>query len=394
MPHDVFVSYSSDDKPTADAVCATLENKGIRCWIAPRDILPGVDWGGAIVDAINASRVMVLVYSAKANDSPQIKREVERAVHRGLSVIPFRIEDVPMSTTLEYFMSMPHWLDALTPPLQDHLDRLADTTRLILERAGVVLATPPGGQTTDPAAAARPLTTSRDIAQGIGRWVTGGTESPTLAEVFVPRSDRVATTMLIGASVIAISVLAQVRIGPIWVQPLAVLLTGAILGSRGGGLAATIYIALAILGLPVFGPGISAWTSVDFHAPLCPVWPWISGGADRGSFRRRLAERAALVGPPSRERCAPGARRHRAHVCAWVIVWLEVAALLMRETRGPRVCLPSIPMLVITVAVVAFGLPRAWAAVAAMQRAASESRSGVVPTQSTPTETTHTNSSQ
>jgi hypothetical protein len=41
MPHDVFVSYSSDDKPTADAVCATLENKGIRCWIAPRDILPG-----------------------------------------------------------------------------------------------------------------------------------------------------------------------------------------------------------------------------------------------------------------------------------------------------------------------------------------------------------------
>ena len=150
MPHDVFVSYSSDDKPTADAVCATLENKGIRCWIAPRDILPGVDWGGAIVDAINASRVMVLVYSAKANDSPQIKREVERAVNRGLSIIPFRIEDVPMSTTLEYFMSMPHWLDALTPPLQDHLDRLADTTRLILERAGAALATPPGGQTTIP----------------------------------------------------------------------------------------------------------------------------------------------------------------------------------------------------------------------------------------------------
>ena len=80
MPHDVFVSYSSDDKPTADAVCATLENRGIRCWIAPRDILPGVDWGGAIIEAINPTRAMVLVYSAKANDSPQIKREVERAV--------------------------------------------------------------------------------------------------------------------------------------------------------------------------------------------------------------------------------------------------------------------------------------------------------------------------
>ena len=155
MPHDVFVSYSSDDKPTADAVCATLENKGIRCWIAPRDILPGMEWGGAIVDAINGSRVMVLVYSAKANDSPQIKREVERAVNRGLSIIPFRIEDVPMSTTLEYFMSMPHWLDALTPPLQDHLDRLAKTTSLLLERAGVALATTPIGQTTVPPASSR-----------------------------------------------------------------------------------------------------------------------------------------------------------------------------------------------------------------------------------------------
>jgi hypothetical protein len=182
MPHDVFVSYSSDDKPTADAVCATLESKGIRCWMAPRDVLPGVDWGGAIIDAINASHVMVLVYSAKANNSPQIKREVERAVNRGLPVIAFRIEDVPMSTTLEYFMSTPHWLDALTPPLQDHLDRLAETTRLNLERAGVALATPPGGRTSVPPSQSQPLTTSREIAHGIGRWVTGGTESSTLAE--------------------------------------------------------------------------------------------------------------------------------------------------------------------------------------------------------------------
>src|SRR5512134_1829124 len=204
MPHDVFVSYSAEDKPTADAVCATLENKGIRCWIAPRDILPGVDWGGAIVDAINASRVMVLVYSAKANASPQIKREVERAVNRGLSVIPFRIEDVPMSKTLEYFMSMPHWLDALTPPLQQHLDRLAETTRTILEGAGTVLASPPGRHTGDPSPPPRPLTTSRDIAHGIESWVKGGSESPTLAAVFVPRSDRKATAGLIAGSVVAL----------------------------------------------------------------------------------------------------------------------------------------------------------------------------------------------
>ena len=375
MPHDVFVSYSSGDKPTADAVCATLENKGIRCWIAPRDILPGVDWGGAIVDAINASRAMVLVYSAKANDSPQIKREVERAVHRGLSVIPFRIEDVPMSPTLEYFMSMPHWLDALTPPLQDHLDRLAETMRLILERSGVVLATPPAGQSTVPPPPARPLTTSRDVALGIGRWVTGGTESPTLAQVFVPRSDRVATTVLIAASAIAISILAQVRIGPIWLQPLAVLLTGASLGSRGGGLAAAIYVGLGVLGLPVFGPGVNAWTTVNYRAPyvryalgylvgLTAAAFAVGWLTERRSWDRHRASAARLAAVGIALIYVPG------------VIWLEVAALLMRETRGPAGVLPSIPMLVITVAVLAFGLPRAWAWVAAMQRAVPDPPQG------------------
>jgi biotin transporter BioY len=393
MPHDVFVSYSSDDKPTADAVCATLENKGIRCWIAPRDILPGMEWGGAIVDAINASRVMVLVYSAKANDSPQIKREVERAVNRGLSIIPFRIEDVPMSTTLEYFMSMPHWLDALTPPLQDHLDRLAKTTSLLLERAGVALATPPIGQTTVPPASSPSLTTSRNIARHIGRWVTGGTESATLAEVFVPRSDRIATTALIGASVIAIAILAQVRLGPIWLQPLAVLLTGAILGSRRGGLAASIYVALGILGFPVFGPGLDAWTTVDFRAPYVRYGLGYLLGLTAAAFAVGwLTERRSW----DRHR-ATAARLALAGVVLMYlpgVIWLEVAALLMRETRGPAGVLPSFPMLVLTVAVLALGLPRAWAGVAALQHPASESKPGAVPTQSTPTETRHTNQPQ
>jgi TIR domain len=62
MAHDVFISYSAKDKTTADGVCATLEAKGIRCWIAPRDILPGMDWGEAIIEAINGSRVIVLVF--------------------------------------------------------------------------------------------------------------------------------------------------------------------------------------------------------------------------------------------------------------------------------------------------------------------------------------------
>ena len=53
MPHDVFISYSSKDKNVADAVCAVLERNGIRCWVAPRDVIPGIVWGTAIVGAIH-----------------------------------------------------------------------------------------------------------------------------------------------------------------------------------------------------------------------------------------------------------------------------------------------------------------------------------------------------
>lgn len=141
MAHDVFISYSSDDKPTADAMCAALEARGIRCWIAPRDVMPGAIYSAAIVEAIHASRVFVLVFSARSNSSPHVMREVERAVNRGVPIIPLRIEDVPLSPSMEYFISTPHWLDALTPPLRKHLAHLADTVSLLLARPE---AEPPG----------------------------------------------------------------------------------------------------------------------------------------------------------------------------------------------------------------------------------------------------------
>ena len=75
---------------------------------------------------------MVLVYSSNANHSPQIKREVERAINKGLPVVPFRVEDVAPSATLEYFISETHWLDAFTPPLEHHLERLADAVKRLL----------------------------------------------------------------------------------------------------------------------------------------------------------------------------------------------------------------------------------------------------------------------
>lgn len=135
MAQDVFISHSSKDKVYADAVCAKLESEGIKCWIAPRDILPGVAWGAAIVEAIETSRLMVLLFSANANASPQIEREVERALNKEVTIIPLRIESVIPGKSLEYFLGTPHWLDAVTPPFEQHLEYIAQTVKALLQRS-------------------------------------------------------------------------------------------------------------------------------------------------------------------------------------------------------------------------------------------------------------------
>ena len=133
VDHDVIISYATADKPIADAVCAGLEARGIRCWIAPRDILAGTNYQEAIIDAINTSRIMVLIYSSHSNDSPHVIREATLAMSKRVIIIPLKVEDAPLSKTMEFIISVPHWLDALTPPLEEHIEMLSQTVNTLLE---------------------------------------------------------------------------------------------------------------------------------------------------------------------------------------------------------------------------------------------------------------------
>jgi hypothetical protein len=160
-PRPVFVSYSQADHEPAFGLVSRLESCGIDCWIAPRDVTPAADWAEEIIDAIAAARVMVLVFSPSTNDSPQVRREVERAVHHRVAVLPFRVADVLPSKSLEYFLSSQHWLDAFPPPLEPHYARLAEYLRALLgappHGAGTAAAT---GSYAAPAAAPSPSGTT------------------------------------------------------------------------------------------------------------------------------------------------------------------------------------------------------------------------------------------
>jgi hypothetical protein len=180
MPHDVFISYSTHDKPTADAACARLEAAGIRCWIAPRDITPGKEYGEAIIGAINQCRVMILIFSENANNSPQIHREVERAVNKSVPVLPLRIENIVPDGSLEYFIGTVHWLDALTPPLEAHLRRLVEAVTALLEIESTPVEALPDRSASSPvtpaprrrfAPAAIGLAIVAAAVVGIGTWL-------------------------------------------------------------------------------------------------------------------------------------------------------------------------------------------------------------------------------
>jgi hypothetical protein len=159
MARDVFISYSQPDHDCAQELVERLEGQGVDCWIAPRDIAPSTDWAAEIVDAISSARVMILVYSANSNLSPQVRREVERAVHKQLSILTFRIEDVPPSKSLEFFLSAQHWMDAFQSPREPHYARLCAYVKAQLSSA------PPQRPVQTSAAAAGPSSHHFDTAQ-------------------------------------------------------------------------------------------------------------------------------------------------------------------------------------------------------------------------------------
>jgi TIR domain len=134
MPRDVFISHSAQDKKVSETICAALEQSGIRCWIAPRDVRAGKSFPGEITRAIQQSKVMLLIFSRHSNSSEQVLREVQLAVDSHLPIVRLRIEDIPLSDDLRYYLSTPHWLDALSHPLSKHIPPVAAAIKELLEQ--------------------------------------------------------------------------------------------------------------------------------------------------------------------------------------------------------------------------------------------------------------------
>jgi len=129
---DIFISYASPNKETADALAQQLEANGATCWIAPRNIDPGGDYGEEIVRGIQDSVMFVVVFSAQANGSKHVLREVDRAIGFDKVIVPIKIDATLPTGGMDYRLCTVQWVEAGGSPIPEKVIR---DTLAVLEAA-------------------------------------------------------------------------------------------------------------------------------------------------------------------------------------------------------------------------------------------------------------------
>ncbi len=164
MKYDVFISYSSVDQKVAEGVCGYLESQGIRCFVAYRDIPRGVVWAAAIVDALDDSQMMVVIFSDSFNKSKQVDREIALASENEMPILPFRISNSGFSGAKKYYLKNLNWIDAFPDP-QKEFGSLCDNVKRLIAPQGAVLSTPSAPVAT-PKTAASSMTSQQMNGKG------------------------------------------------------------------------------------------------------------------------------------------------------------------------------------------------------------------------------------
>lgn len=120
----IFISHSSKDAKTAQDLCRYIEENGNDCFLAPRDIRPGCEYAAEIVEGVDRSDAVLLVLSNASNQSPHVLREVERAVTRSIPILVYKIEDVELTKSMEYFLMTHQWMNSKKNSYEDILENI------------------------------------------------------------------------------------------------------------------------------------------------------------------------------------------------------------------------------------------------------------------------------
>lgn len=144
MVHDIFISYSSQNTEYAEAVCEKLENNGIECWIAPRNIKTATNYAEEIIDGLNKAKAIVLVFSQKAQESEYVNNEIDTAFSKNKPIVSIKVDDTFPKDQMEFFLKNTQWLDASPTALEQKNITLDDCYNQLVEDVKRVLENPQG----------------------------------------------------------------------------------------------------------------------------------------------------------------------------------------------------------------------------------------------------------
>lgn len=210
--YHAFISHASVDHDAAAQICATLEGRGLKCWIAPRDVAVGENYGKAIIEGVRESRALVLVLSAAANDSAAVHNEVEFAFNCKVPCLVIRLEDIAASEELRFFIGARQHVDGFGGALASAAERVAQGIEAMSAAESEASPEPPPAAspepTPEPTGAAAPEPAPAPVTAQV---TPSASQTAPSAPVVAPRS-RV-PRLAIGGAVGLVAVIGLVLFG-------------------------------------------------------------------------------------------------------------------------------------------------------------------------------------
>lgn len=131
----VFISYSTKDQLQAEAVRNVIEQNGITCWMAPRDIPGGSNYTKEIPHAIRNCQAFVLMLSQNAQNSPWVLKELDRAVNDGKIILPFQLEEITLTDEFNFLLTGAQRYDAY--------QKKSEALQLLISRIKAIISSAP-----------------------------------------------------------------------------------------------------------------------------------------------------------------------------------------------------------------------------------------------------------
>jgi len=119
----VFISHSHSDNAIADEIYNYLSMNGLNCWIDLHDIPPGIPYAQAIMEGLQSSDSLVVLYSKNVIESHDMLDEIQEAHTTQKRIIPFLLDDTPMIGQFRYYLARRQWIKAY-PIYDEHLKEL------------------------------------------------------------------------------------------------------------------------------------------------------------------------------------------------------------------------------------------------------------------------------